>query len=130
MASVAQFLNITSWMTLNLRTFLGKEKFGKVLAAFGCHISNPFDVDFDRFSWSRLTKQPWNGKKQMSGMFNTKWNECVNELKEYKRIHGYCNVPQKHKQLGIWVCTQRKAYKNKTLSGERIAILGAMCFRW
>ena len=54
--SVARFLNVTGWTALYLRILLGKEKFGKVMAAFGCHISNPFDVDFDSSAWSRTIK--------------------------------------------------------------------------
>ena len=81
----------------------------------------------------------WNGKRQISGMFNTKWNERVNELKEYKykRIHGNCivprnncNVPRNDKQLADWVKGRDNTYKNETLPEERITILEEMDFLW
>lgn len=67
------------------------------------------------------------------------WLEMFDQLKEYKRIHGHCNVSQKlkpHIQLGRWVYRQRRdyvTYKNNKPSAltplrfERLENLG---FQW
>eukprot|EP00529_Nitzschia_sp_RCC80_P008070 CAMPEP_0113486452 /NCGR_PEP_ID=MMETSP0014_2-20120614/25004_1 /TAXON_ID=2857 /ORGANISM="Nitzschia sp." /LENGTH=1315 /DNA_ID=CAMNT_0000380125 /DNA_START=307 /DNA_END=4254 /DNA_ORIENTATION=+ /assembly_acc=CAM_ASM_000159 len=42
------------------------------------------------------------------------WQKHYDELKEYKKKHGHCNVPSRYaenRRLGIWVSAQRAAYK-------------------
>ena len=56
------------------------------------------------------------------------WNGMLEELKTYKKNHGYCNVPHKSTKLYIWVYAQRVEYKNKKLSEERFKTLEAMGF--
>lgn len=44
----------------------------------------------------------WNGPQKVT------WSERYNELLNFKKIFGHCNVPQKYKnnpQLGVWVST-------------------------
>jgi hypothetical protein len=44
------------------------------------------------------------------------------ELKQYKAVHGHCNVPQTwdvNPQLGKWVDTQRAFKKKGKMSPER-----------
>jgi Helicase associated domain len=39
------------------------------------------------------------------------WDERIQELKEYKRVHGHCNVPIRYlenRQLADWLKLQRK----------------------
>ena len=72
------------------------------------------------------------------------WEERFNELKEYKKTHGHCDVPTKYRKtpLGRWVSTQRSMYK-KFNKGEqsscgssddviqnRIAQLNTLGFHW
>jgi len=66
------------------------------------------------------------------GVFSSKWEERYNELVEFKKVHGHCNVPTKSKEnqkLGYWVGWQRggyrryKAGKENQLSEERIKLL-------
>eukprot|EP00580_Thalassiosira_gravida_P003346 CAMPEP_0201603818 /NCGR_PEP_ID=MMETSP0492-20130828/4150_1 /ASSEMBLY_ACC=CAM_ASM_000837 /TAXON_ID=420259 /ORGANISM="Thalassiosira gravida, Strain GMp14c1" /LENGTH=326 /DNA_ID=CAMNT_0048067693 /DNA_START=138 /DNA_END=1118 /DNA_ORIENTATION=+ len=66
------------------------------------------------------------------GVFTSKWEEKYNELVEFKKVHGHCNVPTKSKEnqkLGNWVGWQRvgyrkcKAGKENQLSEERIKLL-------
>ena len=61
------------------------------------------------------------------------WDERLQQLEEYKAIHGNCRVPQKYKEnpsLGHWVNTQRKRFKSGKLSDERIAQLEAIGLEW
>ena len=52
------------------------------------------------------------------------WSERIEELKDYKDIHGHANVPQYQPknspwyQLGIWVRNQRTMYHRMKNSGE------------
>jgi len=39
------------------------------------------------------------------------WETKFQELLEYKRLQGHCDVPTKHETLGRWVDTQRYHYK-------------------
>jgi hypothetical protein len=66
----------------------------------------------------------------------TQWDEKLNELIEYKRVHGHSNVPRSQGSLGMWVRRQRRSYKlisrgeNSPLTEERIYALDAMGFEW
>ena len=68
-----------------------------------------------------------------------KWNLRLEELKEFKRVHGHCNVPTlypSNKQLGSWVGTQRSQYfkfkdgKAAKITQERIDALNELGFQW
>jgi hypothetical protein len=61
------------------------------------------------------------------------WKTRYNELVEYKRDFGDCNVSSRYKpnpQLGTWVRWQRNQFKNKSLSKERIRKLNEIGFAW
>ena len=61
------------------------------------------------------------------------WNDRLQQLEEYKVVHGHCRVPQHYKEnpsLGIWVSNQRSSFKSDQLSDERIAQLNAIGFEW
>jgi hypothetical protein len=54
-------------------------------------------------------------------------------LKEYKKNHGNCNVPQRweeNKQLANWVGTQRKSHLNNKLDNDHIKRLEDIGFEW
>lgn len=57
-------------------------------------------------------------------VFEHNWNTLYLELEKYYKANGDSNVPKAYKingvNLGSWVGTQRKSYKNKKLSNERI----------
>ena len=60
-----------------------------------------------------------------------KWETRFQELVEYKRIHGNCNVSTLDKanpHLGRWVITQRT--KEETMSEERRKRLNSIGFTW
>jgi hypothetical protein len=71
------------------------------------------------------------------------FEERLQQLAEYKAIHGHCNVPQSAKDcppgLGNFVLEQRKHYKERMLGGEtksksfsmeRVKALEALGFQW
>lgn len=64
------------------------------------------------FEWNLDYKERWH----------LRWLARYEELVEFKKIHGHCNVPyghfneferDKNKQIRTWVDWQRKAYKDK-----------------
>ena len=64
------------------------------------------------------------------------WNKRYNELLEFKKNTGHCNVPKRYKQLGCWVSHQRYEYK-KLLKGKiayittsRVKLLESIGFEW
>ena len=62
------------------------------------------------------------------------WTKKLELLKQYKAEHGDTNVPQNHKQLGAWINTLRKQYKDKQqgkptqMTDEREAALNEIGF--
>lgn len=61
------------------------------------------------------------------------WNERFQELREFHRTNGHCNVPPRYRanpQLGNWVTSQRRQRRLGKLSHERIALLERFGFRW
>lgn len=67
------------------------------------------------------------------------WEARYEELAEYKRLHGNCNVPQGYKPnvpLGRWVMKQRVQYhklqrgQKSQIKPERIHKLEALGFQW
>lgn len=67
------------------------------------------------------------------------WDERLNELLEYKRTKGNCNVPSRYsenRQLAVWVKRQRRQYKfycgskPSSMTQGRIARLEAIGFEW
>ena len=75
------------------------------------------------------------------------WTKHYDELQEFKKEHGHCNVPAryaKNRRLGIWVSAQRQQYKQQMqsaapveansrgtpLTKERIELLNDLGFTW
>ena len=67
------------------------------------------------------------------------WQERINELVEYRKKHGHCNVPAKfaeNSQLAIWVKCQRRQYKlfcageRSNMTQARIEKLSEVGFVW
>ena len=74
------------------------------------------------------------------------WTKHYEELKDFKKEHGHCNVPArytKNRKLGIWVSAQRQQYKQMQsvsqrdtctrltpLTQERIKLLNDLGFTW
>jgi hypothetical protein len=61
------------------------------------------------------------------------WETHFEQLKEYKKVNGDCNVSRvdpQNMELGGWVSAQRQAKKTFQLSDEREAKLNAIGFVW
>ena len=67
------------------------------------------------------------------------WKLRLDELKDYKRENGHCDVPRKWKenpQLGEWVSRQRRQYrlreegKKSAMTDGREALLNSIGFTW
>jgi hypothetical protein len=61
------------------------------------------------------------------------WEDMFGKLVEYKKKHGTCLVPNRYaadRQLGSWVSTQRRKYKDNSLSRERQERLNELGFAW
>ena len=66
-------------------------------------------------------------------LFEARWCERYQQLKDYYDEHQHSNVPQRYKDnpsLGRWVGTQRIAYKEHKMSQERIDLLNQLNFDW
>ena len=64
---------------------------------------------------------------------NDPWNVMLNQLREYRSIHGHCKVPFKfpsNPKLGFWVGMQRKKHKKGELSQDRVDKLDHIDFFW
>ena len=65
--------------------------------------------------------------------YEADWNCHYEALKVFKTTNNHCNVPagyQEDKRLGSWVQMQRQAYKNNTLSANKIKLLNTIGFEW
>mmetsp|Transcript_2313 Transcript_2313/g.3670 ORF Transcript_2313/g.3670 Transcript_2313/m.3670 type:complete len:91 (-) Transcript_2313:41-313(-) len=54
-------------------------------------------------------------------MRNKTWNERFEQLVEYKKLHGDCNVVYSYKEipgLATWVASQRSFFRKLQKSGE------------
>jgi len=61
------------------------------------------------------------------------WEDRYQELIEFKKTYGHCNVPYNYPdnpQLGIWVINQRQSKKNSKLLPERERLLEEIGFNW
>ncbi|WP_080132990.1 DEAD/DEAH box helicase [Chlamydia suis] len=61
------------------------------------------------------------------------WEENFLELQRFLEEHGHCNVPHRHPQnpsLGVWVSTQRYAFKKGKLSEDKVERLEEIGFVW
>ena len=89
------------------------------------------DVVVHAISLAFLAEQEASGKVLTNHDQN--WWKRFEELEEYKKLHGDCNVPHKfdaNPQLGKWVYNQRQSYKKNKLSSERVEALESLGFEW
>lgn len=65
-------------------------------------------------------------------LYEERWEEMFDKLKEFKARYGHCNVRQRYKnsQLGHWVNSMRGRKKAGELSEERIRKLEELGFIW
>jgi len=71
--------------------------------------------------------------RKAPGTSTATWEEMYQRLVAYKKEHNDTRVPSTYKKdppLGIWVTTQRKNYKNKSITVERKRLLNYVGFVW
>lgn len=106
--------------------------------------------DFKQFKHKNRENLPPNHEKKSRILFerlvasadcfgktfhhSVKWLNKLEELYEYKKRYGNCNVPEnsKNQKLARWVRLQRDDYANKQtrMSEKRIQMLNALDFNW
>lgn len=65
-----------------------------------------------------------------------RWDKQYQNLLQYRRDHGHCNVPSAHSDLGLWVSTQRREYAKlcagnfSQMSVSRLERLEKAGFEW
>ncbi|KAK1748149.1 helicase-associated domain-containing protein [Skeletonema marinoi] len=78
----------------------------------------------------------WNGREAIE---DEKWNTRYEDLQEYKRVNGHCNVPQNYQAneaLANWVMHQRAGYKKfvadntSYMTQDKITRLDSLGFEW
>jgi Helicase associated domain len=67
--------------------------------------------------------------------FDRLWNESYEKLKEYKSLHGHCDVPTLYgrgqpRALGYWVQMQKQLYHQGLLRDDRTRMLDALGLAW
>jgi hypothetical protein len=71
--------------------------------------------------------------------YGTAWEDRLNELADYRKIHGHCNVPRNYSEnakLGRWVSAQRTQFrlhrerKTSRMTPFRIQALKNLGFEW
>jgi hypothetical protein len=62
--------------------------------------------------------------------FAALWNQKIEELTAYGKVHGHCNVPAQSGPLGEWCSAVRTKRRRNELSPEQIAQLDAIGFCW
>ncbi len=94
----------------------------------------------------RLTEQRIRRLEDIGFVWSLRddWQKHYDELIEFKRENGHCNVPARYsnnRRLGIWVSAQRQQYRllqrlslseqrNVRLNAERISLLNNVGFTW
>uniref|UniRef100_UPI0015D90DCD helicase associated domain-containing protein n=1 Tax=Chlamydia suis TaxID=83559 RepID=UPI0015D90DCD len=66
-------------------------------------------------------------------VFEEEWEENFLELQRFREEYGHCKVPHRYPQnpfLGVWVCVQRRCFKEGKLAEDRIARLEEIGFVW
>jgi hypothetical protein len=72
-------------------------------------------------------------KKSRMGFSKTSWDTRFEQLEEYKKAKGDCNVSQNDSEqieLGRWIAAQRQSKKRALLSDERVAKMDSIGFVW
>jgi hypothetical protein len=106
--------------------------------------THPIDSDSNKISrdyaWSANEhSQKRSNSKHAFNPYGRRWEDCLSELADYRKIHGHCNVPQswsENTKLAYWVKTQRSQYKlhaeGKTsfMTASRIKELESLGFKW
>ena len=111
-----------------------------------CNVPKSYSINPSLGIWVGTQRKKYINKKLSLGQtnrlnsigfdwdpINTSWQNRLDQLVQFKELHGHCNVPRSYTnkpKLGSWVSKQRCAYKNKKLSPNRINKLNTIGFDW
>ena len=59
-----------------------------------------------------------------------RWKVMFEKLKQYKEVHGNCNVGLDEGKLGQWVKNQRYRYRTNVIRPVQMEALTALGFKW
>ena len=111
-----------------------------------CNVPTNFQHDSQLASWVKTQRKvSWSLSKDQIDRLNSigftwkirethirvDWEVRFQELVDYKRVHGHCNVPRDYKanpHLGTWIGLQRRT--KQTMSEERRKRLNSIGFTW
>jgi len=89
--------------------------------------------------YNKKPRQPAAAKPIKPKKKDIKWMNTLQQLKEYRKVHGDCLVPRgfdSNPRLASWVAEQRKQYKllsdgkQSSITLERISLLNEIDFAW
>ncbi len=89
-----------------------------------------------RYSRGRLERSRVRRLEKLGfewAVLDRQWEQRFEELREFHRQSGHCNVPKEwppSPQLGGWVSKQRARYRHGAMEPERIRRLEAIGFEW
>jgi len=115
------------------------EKSVPVASATAVQDDSDSDEDYtdgdDKSDCVVLTKTAMEGTKQIryTAQQNKRWDEMFQRLVIYKNKYKSTCVPLRFEgdqELGRWVNTQRKSYKNEEISADRVDRLEQIGFVW
>ncbi|KAJ1457383.1 helicase associated domain-containing protein [Pelagophyceae sp. CCMP2097] len=140
---LSTYLAPPSWDTRYLQLMAYRE------AAGDCRVPHRFETDGAKLGqWVQTQRKAYKtGKlrperverlKAVAFVWNVladEWDAHFEQLTAYRAAHGDCAVPYGFAagdgaKLGIWVHTQRKAYKAGKMSPDRAKRLAAVAFVW
>eukprot|EP00977_Amphora_coffeiformis_P005683 scaffold1193_cov158-Amphora_coffeaeformis.AAC.5 len=58
------------------------------------------------------------------------WSKNYFLLKQYKQVHGDCNVPRSHPKLGIWLKNVKASFAKKKIPQDRVDKLNKLGVVW
>lgn len=67
------------------------------------------------------------------GVPRPSWDERYEQLKQFKKKYGHCNVPYRwceHPGLGRWVSLMRRKKREKQLEADKETMLNQLSFSW
>ncbi|KAL3938803.1 MAG: hypothetical protein SGBAC_006366 [Bacillariaceae sp.] len=74
-----------------------------------------------------------SGVKDLRMVQDSTWESRFQDLEQFKREHGHCNVPRRYKgnpKLGVWVCSLRQQMTRGTLNKAKVERLNSIGFQW
>ena len=116
-----------------------KNKFGS------CNVPSRFSKNNQLRNWISTQRQNYKNKKLSQDKIklldkinfiwdpnDEVWSKNYNKLIAFKKQFGHCDARARYidKSLELWVYKQRRKYKDKSLSQDKIKLLNKIDFKW